>query len=363
MAAIQERRARDGQIRYRVQIRLRGFPPESATFDRKTDAKKWAAQTEAAIREGRYFRSSEARKHTLADAIDRYTRNVLANKSQKSRKTQGTHLAWWRQQLGNLMLADVTPVVIAEARDALANGKTRYGAQRSPQTVVHYMNALSHVFTIASKEWGWIEDNPVRRVSKPKVPRGRVRFLSTEERERLLAACKESKNSDLYPIVILALSTGMRKSEIMNLTWKDIDFDRGMLIMHETKNQERRSAPLTSLALELIKRRSKVRRIDTDLVFPAPHRFGKEPQPIDFRTAWDRVLKRAGIEDFHFHDLRHTAASYLLMSGATLGELAEILGHKTLQMVKRYSHLSDSHASVLVKKMNRQIFESDRVSG
>jgi integrase len=120
-----------------------------------------------------------------------------------------------------------------------------------------------------------------------------------------------------------------------------------------TKNGDPRSVPLRNLALELIGQLGKVRRIDSDLVFPSD----KDPQkPIEFRDPWNRAVKQAGLRNFRFHDLRHTAASYLAMSGASAVELAAVLGHRTLQMVKRYAHLSQSHTSQLVERMNEKIF-------
>ena len=351
MAFIQERKTRDGRIRHRVQVRLRGAPALSASFDRKTDARRWAQQTEAAIREGRHFKSSEAKRHTLAELIDRYIRDVLPGKP-KSRRTQTQQLLWWGQQIGSYILADVTPALIAEHRDKLARGITIRKGQRSPATVNRYMAALSHAFKIAVQEWGWLDDSPLRQVRKPKEPRGRVRVLSDEERQRLLKVCQESPNPYLYPVVVLALSTGARKMEILSLTWKEVDFGRSVIVIHETKNGEPRGIPLTGRAFGLMKNLSRVRRLDSDLIFP-----GQNPQrPIDIRTAWETAVKKADIQDIRFHDLRHCAASYLAMNGASLVEIADVLGHKTLQMVKRYAHLSEQHTMGVVARMNEKIF-------
>ena len=351
MAYIQQRVTIDGRTRYRALVRLKGHPAQTATFERKTDARRWAQQTEAAIREGRHFKSSEAKRHTLAELVDRYVRNVLPNKP-KSLRIQTQQLAWWKEQIGNYTLADVTPALVAECRDKLARGITPQKQQRSPATVNRYMAVLSHAFTIAVKEWGWLDDSPMRKVTKPRESAARVRFLTDDERTRLLQACEDSKNPHLYTVVVLALSTGARKSEIINLGWKDVDLNRGMIVLHETKNRERRALPLTGRALELIKELSKVRRLDTDLLFP-----GHDPrQPMDLRAPWEAALKKAGIEDFRFHDLRHSAASYLAMSGASLMEIADVLGHKTLQMVKRYAHFSEQHTAGVVARMNEKIF-------
>ena len=342
MASI-EKRSHQNKTTYRVKVRLKGYPVQTATFSRKTDATKWAAHTESAIREGRHFKTAEAKKHTLADLINRYIKDVLPTKP-KQIKDQGHQLKWWSEKAGNYLLADITPALIVQYRDELL-------ATRSPATVVRYMAALSHAFTIAVNEWQWLEDSPMRKVKKPKESRGRVRFLLDEERDRILAACKESSNEWLYMCVILALSTGMRQGELMGLKWTDVFLNDGFLILHETKNGERRRIPISGQALSLLKEHAKIRRLDTELLFP-----GKNPhKPIDLRKPWLIALEHAGIADFRWHDLRHCTASLLAMNGASLAEIAEILGHKTLQMVKRYSHLSDSHVSNVLADMNSRI--------
>lgn len=353
MANIEKRTSKAGETSYRVKIRLKGYPGQTATFERITDAKKWVQQTESAIREGRHFKTSEAKRHTLAEMIDRYCLDVLPAKP-KCASTQMQQFKWWRDEIGSYALADVTPALIVQCRDKLTGGITIQGKPRSPATVNRYLAALSVAFTTAVKEWGWLDDSPMRKVTKGKESRGRVRFLSDDERQRLLQACKESSNSFLYPVVVLALSTGMRQGEIMGLSWGDVDLDRGRAILHETKNDERRAVAIAGHAMEVLMDMSKVRRIDCKWIFPAK---GIRPQkPMDLRTPWENAVKEAEIEDFRFHDLRHSAASYLAMNGASLAEIAEVLGHKTLQMVKRYAHLTEGHTAQVVESMNQKIF-------
>ena len=350
-----EKRISGGATSYRVKVRLKGFPPQSATFERLTDAKKWAQHTESAIREGRHFKTTEAKRHTLAELVDRYCREVLPSK--KSKIDQAQQLGWWKTEIGRFTLADVSPSLLAEYRDKLGREITVRKKPRSPASVVRYMAALSLAFTVAVKEWGWLEDSPMRKVTKPRESRGRVRFLSDDERALLLKACKESSNPYLYPVVVLALSTGMRQGEIMGLTWEVVDLNRGRAILHETKNGERRAVAITGHALDLLNALAKVRRIDSNLVFPAKETRTQKPQkPIDLRTPWETAMKEARLDDFRFHDLRHSAASYLAMNGASLAEIAEVLGHKTLQMVKRYAHLSEGHTARVVASMNQKIF-------
>lgn len=305
------------------------------------------------MRKGRYFKTAESKKHTVAKMIDRYIEEIVPTKPRNASATTA-QLLWWKEQIGCHILADVTPALIAEKRDLLLRGITVRGKQRSPSTVVRYLAALSHAFTVATKEWGWLEDSPSRRVSKPKEPRGRVRFLSEEEREALLIACKDSSNPFLYPVVVLALSTGMQQGEIMNLRWEDVDFISGRIILNQTKNGERRAVPLRGHAQDLLRKLKNGNSLDVGLLFP-----GKDPtQPMDLRFPWKQALKKAKIKDYRFHDNRHSCASYLLAQKATLAEIAEILGHKTLQMVKRYAHLSEAHATKVVEEMNESIFKT-----
>lgn len=208
------------------------------------------------------------------------------------------------------------------------------------------------MFTVGIKEFSWIESSPVSKIIKPRENSGRVRFLSDEEREKLLNACKYSYNPFLYIVVVLAISSGMRQNEIMSLTWQQIDLQRKQIVLEKTKNKTRRTIPLAGLALELLQQHLQQRRLHHNLLFP-----GKVPgKPIDLRKAWLAALKQSGIQDFKFHDLRHCAASYLAMSGCSLVEIGILLGHKRLEVTKRYSHLSQKHMFKIVEKMNEEIF-------
>jgi integrase len=353
MATITERVNKAGETVYLVRIRKRG-QTHTTTFKRKTDVKRWIRSIESAIDEHRHFPSKESLNHTLAEAITRYQDEVLIQLSTSEIKNRTQQLGYWSEQLGRLTLADVTPDLIAEQRNRLSKEGTHLKCKRAPATVNRYLAALSAVLTYAKRELGWLDASPIDRVAKLKEPRGRVRFLDDDERERLLAVCKQSSNGDLYLAVVLCLSTGARQDEIMSLRWPDVDLQRSMIVIHDTKNGERRSVPLLGFARELLRERNKVRRIDTDLLFP-----GKvHPQnPIDLRKPWTIALKAAEIQDFRWHDLRHSAASYLAMSGATPSELAAVLGHKTLAMVKHYAHLSEQHTVSVIERMNRAIFD------
>jgi len=351
MATIDERRKADGTVTYRVRVRI-GGETRIKSFHRKTDARAWARDIEADLGRGRYVPDAEAERRTVGQMIDRYLDEHLPTKRKnRDERNVRRELAWWKKQIGGKQLVRCDRDLVVRQRTALQLEELKGGGRRTPATVNRYLAALSHVFSVARDEWGWVKVNPVRRVKLPE-PGGRVRVLSDAERKRLLAACKKHKNAYVELVVVLALSTAARRGELLSLRWSDVDLARGVLVLRDTKNRDTRTVALRGRALELMKAHAKVRRIESDLVFP-----GRRPtQPTTLHTPWREVVATAEIEDFRFHDLRHTAASHLAMSGATLAELAEILGHRTLQMVKRYSHLTDEHSAEVVGRMNEKLF-------
>jgi integrase len=216
----------------------------------------------------------------------------------------------------------------------------------SAATQRRYFAVLSHLFTVCKKEWKWCDDNPVVDVSKPKEPEGRVRFLSEAERANLLGACQESQNPVLLDIVTLAILTGMRRGEILGLCWSEVSFERSEITLpaERVKNGERRTVPLSKQCLEILLERYKDRRANVDLVFPAPAHGNAKPRTYSITTAFENACTRAGIVNFTFHDLRHTYASYIAMrTGANALELAKLMGHKSISMTQRYTHLTGDH--------------------
>ena len=347
MATIEKRRTGEGNLTYRVKVRLKGHPVQTATFDRLTDAREWAKNTEVDLKAGRHFPKREAQKNTMASLIERYKARVLPEKKPSTQTGQLYQLQWWKDELGALSLAAITPTHIADCRDKLLDSGL------SPGSANLYLAVISHAFTYAVKELRWLEDNPCRKVTNPKEPKGRTRFLSADERTRLLEACKGSSTKLLYPAVLLAMSTGMRRGEQFGLRWQNVNLQTGRIILEDTKNGETRVAIASGPALDELKKLAKVRRLDCDLVFPGRLR---KCQPVVLERPFREALQAAKIEDFRWHDLRHCFASELAMSGATLAELAEAMGHKTLDMVKRYAHLTEGHISGVVERMTARVF-------
>jgi integrase len=366
MASIQKIAStkKGGKAVYRVQVRTRG-ESRSATFPNLQEAKEWAASTEASIREGRHFPHLRAQRTTFAELAQRYRDSVLKEVRPSNKPVREGHLAWWEERFTGLTLADITPDVVAEGRDALVakpyvkgKARTKRGVQilpkeykRSGATVNRYLATLSHMFTMAVKEWRLVDRNPVLGVSKRKEARGRARFLSDEERDALLTACGKSNWEPLYTLVLLAISTGARKGELINLKWTDVRLDpkAARAVVHETKNGEPRTLPLVGKVLEALRGLKLKDSARSEYVFPQPSGL---PGPYEnFDAHWYEALESAEIEDFHFHDLRHTTASMLAAQGASLLEIADVLGHKTLAMVKRYSHLVVDHKAKVIEKM------------
>ena len=355
MATIEKRKLDNGTATYRVKIRLKGHAPESASFSRLTDAKEWVQKTEADIKAGRHF--GESKRHTLNDLVDSYESSAK-HKELKSAKDMRQRLCWWRNKYGQKLLQEITPSLVAQGRDVLINenldfpnrGKdgnvtrTAIDKKRTGATANRYLAALSSVCTYGANELGWLESNPVKRVSKLRENKGRVRYLNDYELPRFLQACR--KHEDLYLAVLLSLTTGGRQSEIMGLRWRQIDLNAGRATLHAgtTKNDDVKVLSLVGEAFVLLQERSKIRNFNDDRIFPPTCR-AKKSEFIYLRTAFLAALQEAEIEDFHWHDLRHTCASYLMMNGVSSLEISKVLGHRTMAMVSRYAHLAPARIS------------------
>ena len=338
MAYFEQRKTKAGITRVRAQVRMSGYPTVDATFTKKREAQAWAAKVETEMRAGKYDHNAIANHKFMSDAIDKYIDEVLPVKSTKQRyiSQQLSQLIWWKVKIGGYLLAHVTPGVISAELSSMRKTKSAGTANR-------YLAALSHLFTKICKDWSWLQENPIHKIEKMKEPRGRVRFLSPSEREKLFKTCQESQCVDLFPIVLVAISTGARKAEILDLGWENYDTQRHQIAVLETKNDERRTLYLRGRAME---------------VFWALYEKAGKPEagrifPHDIDKYFREAVRAAGIKDFRFHDLRHTCASYLAMNGTSLVAIAELLGHKTLNMVKRYAHLSESHTAAQIEEMNK----------
>ena len=346
------------RVRWQATVRREG-QVSTQTFRTKGDAEKWARKAEAAITDGNELPSLEARKRTVQELLERYKKTEIPKKMDQRNPSRIAD--FWIDKLGHLKLIRLTPPVIVEVRDELHE-------TLSGSTVNRRLALLSKACTVAIKEWHWMESNPVFKVSKLPEPDGRVRYLSDDERKALLKVTSESDHPYLYAAFMVALTTGARKGEVIGndrpkdaadyregLRWRDIDLIEGRAIIHKTKNRDRRMLTLVPMVVDALKGLQS--RHDDGLVFVHPGT--QQPRHKSFEDAWTAAREKAGIENFTWHDLRHTAGSYLSMSHATERESAEILGHKSLAMVKRYSHLSDEHTRSVVERTAKKYLDSE----
>ncbi len=355
MARIQ---ARKGQKRttYTATIRMNGFAPFARTFDTKGEAKVWAAEIEKQMRMGRYQDLRTCENVTLAEAIDRYLNQVSTRKRPNSLRRDKDSARAILNDFGSMIsLSDVTPQRLAQYRDARMK-------RVSPSSIQKEFALLSHLFNVANREWGIPINNPVPEVNnpvpevlRPKIRNNRTRFLTKEEAQRLLDAAKTSQNQKLYPYLLVMMHTVMRPSEAAGLKWGDIDLEQRLVKLQVTKT-DMRYVPLTEMAETVLRTIRPDNAADDVHVFLPPESAASKQLTdvpcLHFKKSFMTAKTKAGLDDLHLHDLRHTAASHLLMAGVDLRTLAEILGHKTLQMVHRYTHLLNDHKLKAVDRIN-----------
>jgi integrase len=298
---------------------------------------------------------------TVAELIDLYMGQYAGRDSSRSQR-----LGWWRVQIGRLTLDEVSDDHLHAALEALKDQPARYFAGRdadgraihkakkrqiSPATLNRYAASIGAVFTwgikrrIAPKGW----THPGRAIERNPESSGRTRFLSNDERDRLLQACKGASWPKLYLLVLMALTTGARKGELLGMRWQDVDPAHGVVHVATTKNNDPKALPLTPPVLAELER---LRDAPGALVFASPRVPAK---PFGFEPMWKATLKVCAIKAFRFHDLRHSCASMLAQNGATLLEIGDLLGHRQVSMTKRYSHLAAGHRSAMVCRVMGEV--------
>ena len=292
-------------------------------------AEKIHSKVVTEMEEGRWFDRQPGEKITFKEMMEKYMVEHSEPKKASAERDRSslTHLLPYFKEY---LISGITPSLINKYKTK------RRGEGASPCTVNREMALMKHAFSLAIKEWEWVRENPVRKVSMEKEGASRDRWLTREEEERLLTASPGWLNE----IIMLAIETGCRRGEILSLEWKDVDlFKRTVTVLGE-KTEERRVIPLTQKAFELLKTkergRSNVRPLKGDFVFTHPAR-----RKVNFhtlRTAFEAAVGKAKIEGFRFHDLRHTFASRLAQSGTDPYTIQRLMGHKSFVTTQRYAH-------------------------
>ena len=332
MASITPSYDREGEhIGWQVAIRRKGFPPQYKTFRTRKEAEAWAAVVESEMVRGVWRDRSAAETTTLKMCLDRYADQIIPTKKGGGRRELGFLRQWQARPIACKFMASI------DGQDVVASIKEMEAERKSANTIRLHLALLSHLFEVARKEWRMATlVNPVELVRKPKIPQGRDRRLVGDEETRLLAACR-SVNPELAAIVTFAIETAMRQGEILSMTWGSVDLKRRVARLANTKNGLDRDVPLSNVALAVLS--ALPRRVDGKV-----WTYTQD----GMRASWRRAIKQAGIAGLTFHDLRHEATSRLFEKGFNPMEVSAITGHKTLQMLKRYTHL---RAEDLAKRM------------
>lgn len=318
--------------RWQAQVRRKGLAPRAKSFDAKSDAEKWARNLEAELdRCGNLPDTRLAERMTVRELLARYLIEITPTK--RSASTEAYRIkALMKRDIAHRTLAMLSSADVANYRDERLKVV-------SASSVIRELNTIAHAVDVGRKEWGiYLVQNPVRMIRRPAPPRGRDRRLNGDDEKLLLDAADSGRSSYMRPLIVLAIETAMRQGEMLSLTWNDVDLEKRIAHLDMTKNGESRDVPLSSRALDALEA-LKQQQID-DRVVPSTK--------SGVQQAWGHLRARAGLSDFHFHDLRHEAVSRLLERGLNVIETATISGHKELRMLQRYSHL---RAEDLVAKL------------
>lgn len=323
-------------------------------FEKKKDAETEYGKRVSLIAEGRYLDVKKDYKTSLKELLKKYTENF---------KDQASFESWKKYCLENfkdyfgedILLANIGYVDLETYRNHLRQKPTNRGDTiRTDASVNREMSCLRHIFKKAV-EWEMVEASPFDKGGSLllKENNERIRYLTEEEIELLLAECPKH----LCRIVECALNTGMRRGEILSLKWSQIR--DGFIYLQKTKTNKARQVPINDDLAQVLNENRRENQLKSEYVFPyrkgehalkgeKPVRKRKGLAPAleaigSIKTAFNAAVRRAGIEDFRFHDLRHTFASHMVMRGASIKEVQEILGHKNISMTMRYAHLSQEH--------------------
>jgi integrase len=292
----------------------------------------------------------EPKKILFKDFATEYLAYSKANKAKRSYDRDiltldGHVLPLW----GDQPLAQLNPKIVEDY-------KAKRLEQVTASTVNRELDTIKNMLRKAV-EWGYLKTSAAEHVKKLRVAKPDVRYLETDEIEKLLGACSRSDNPQLYPFIAVALNTGMRLGELTALEWKDIDFKKGILRVvnkkdHHTKNYEVRTIPMNETLADVL--RKIPRRLDSSYVF---QRKGGE-KFRKMRTGFENAVKRAGIPHVRFHDLRHTFASHLVMGGVDIRTVQELMGHKDIRMTMRYAHLAPGHMKNAVRILDSHYLDT-----
>ena len=331
LKGIRERRNADGSLSYDAQILVKPFARTQQSFATLDEAKRWRSSLEAELRKQRQGGSArpELATLTIAGLNVEYLKDP-ETKALRSVRDREAHLKWWSVKYGTVMVLDFGVLQGREARDALL------ARMEQPASV-------NRVLASERAAWNWGRAAglvPTDRPWPPRLmlsePQARTRYLSDEELTAVLSAAR-TNSAVMYAAVTVALATGARQGEMLRLTWADVDLPRSTIRLIKTKNDQARSVHLPSIAVDALKALKSGPVVSTKHVFLDVDGQWMDGQRLD--RQWRYIRTAAGLKDCRWHDLRHSAASYLAQNGATLLEIGSVLGHKSPSVTLKYAHL------------------------
>ena len=333
---------------YQATIRIKGYSVIRKTFKKKSDAQSWAEPIEIAMKKGSYkeYEQNNYNIETVAQLIDHFDQNVAKLRYSHYEKYSALFL-WWKKHIGNVKIRELSTSMLTSCKNILINEKIHKGkteTKRKANTINKYLMCMSAVLTYATNELEIIDINPMSKVKTLKKPNGRVKFLSDNQIQTLAQKCKEY-SPKVFLFFMLLLKTGGRYDEVRHLQVKDIDRQNNRVYFLDTKNGTHRGVHIDKYTIELIDAYLKENKIESGYLFVAARKDG---QLAYLKGTLENIIASAGLEDFHIHDIRHTTASILAKNGASLLEIAEILGQKSLTVAKIYSHLTKKHTEDLL---------------
>jgi len=327
---------------YRVFIRRKGLKPITKIFSNRELAEQFVDRIEGNRELLLAYGGSKDYQIILKELVERYLQDEYSGSDIQK---QTTRLQFWVDRYGHKLISEITRIDISRGLYELSSKLTN-------ATINRYRSAISVVFSYACRHYE-LPDNPVRYIPSKAENNGRVRYLSNEEKLRLFEACRCSQWDKLYLIVLLAITTGARRGELLNLKWGNIDLHNNLAYVETSKNGQPRVLPLTQ---EVVSELLLFKKEDDNLlVFNSKI---KPEKPFCFTKQWKKALVEAKVDNFTFHSLRHTTASYLAQSGASLLEVANVLGHKNISVTKRYSHLCVNSKTKLINSVLGSITET-----
>jgi integrase len=329
-----------GKKRFKCVVKYQGRQYATKTFDTHGAARKWGRIKEDEIEQLRATRRLPVERITVAELSETY----LAHRAEVGQRCpyRPAQVEWWVERIGRLYIGEVTPDDIAVHLDAYASNVSATTGRRPTGATVNRMKAAAGAMFKYAMRKHRLEYNPTTGVLPQPEAKKRMRWLQDDELPRLLDAARQSKYPQMHLIILMALTTGARRSEIGYLRWEDINFHERWAQLHRTKNGKPRKLYLTK---DVIEELMKFRR-DNGWLFPSPL---SESRPMNWENHWRRSLREAGIEGLRFHDLRHTAASWMAEEGKTMAEIAEVLGHSNPNITTwLYTHFTEKHQHDIV---------------